>query len=93
MAYSTDNPPRLIAQSKGAGPGPTATDQTPLSGALWMYISADANATIVVDTYVSNAVALGMKVGDVVIISDTTTPLSTTAVVETLNADGSADLT
>lgn len=62
MAYSTANPPSLIAESIGGG------------GALWLYKSADDDATVNGAGYVSNAGDLGMSVGDLVLVIDTTTP-------------------
>ena len=39
--------------------------------------------------YISNAVDLGLKVGDLVLISDTTTPLASLAIVSAVAASGS----
>lgn len=58
--YSTSNPPRLIIQSI-AGPR------------VWMYSSVDAGALVQVDGYITNAGALGMKVGDLVYAVDSDT--------------------
>ena len=62
MAYSTNNPPSLVADRIGGG------------GSLWLYKSADDDATVNGAGYVSNAGALGMAVGDLVLVIDTTTP-------------------
>ncbi len=62
MAYSTTNPPALIADSIGGG------------GSLWLYKSSDDDATVNGAGYVSNAKALGMSVGDLVLVIDTATP-------------------
>lgn len=62
MAYSTQNPPSLIAESIGGG------------GSLWLYKSADVDSTVNGAGYVSNATDLGMDVGDLVMVIDTATP-------------------
>ena len=82
MAYATTNPPRLIAQSVGTN-----------GGALWMYVSADAAATVKGSAYISNGADLGMQVNDVVIIADSATPLSSTGIVDAVAAGGAAELT
>lgn len=55
MAYSTSSPPVL----KSHGPI-TAAPQT------WSYTSADAKATVAAANYFTNALALGMRPGDIV---------------------------
>lgn len=82
MAYSTANPPRLISQSVGTN-----------GGALWIYVSADAAATVLGAGYITDGDALGMKVNDSIIIIDSTTPLSTLAMVDAVAAGGAAELT
>ena len=82
MAYATTNPPRLISQSTGSS-----------TGGVWLYTSADAKATVIGAGYITNGDALGMKVGDVVIIADTGTPLSSTAIVDAVASGGAAELT
>ncbi len=65
MAYSSTNPPQLISQPFGdAGPG------------LWSYRSTDAIATVAGADYVSDGQNLGMKVGDVVFVLDTSSTLA-----------------
>ncbi len=61
MAYSTSNPPNMIAQSVGASP------------ALWVYASADAHGDVDAANYFTNGQALGMRVNDVVVVVDTGT--------------------
>lgn len=63
MAYSTSNPPSLIAQGIARGTG--------LQSRVWEYSSADSLATVTGINYVNNATALGMKAGDRVIVHDT----------------------
>ncbi len=62
MAYSTSIPP--MAYIVGIGAMPT----------LWVYRSTDDDGTVNGAGYFTDGVALGMKVGDIVIVVDTTTP-------------------
>jgi len=82
MSYSTSSPPRLIVPSfTGAG-------------SVWYYTSADASATVDASGYITNGGNLGMKVGDVVIVNDTGTPLITAHQVISVSttAPGAVDL-
>jgi len=81
MAYDTANPPVAVAQAVGSGP------------TIWAYKSADTVTTVKGAGYISNGDDLGMKVGDIVLIADTTTPASGTAVVDSVAAGGAAELT
>ena len=65
MAYSTSNPPSLVSQTIGGGPK------------VWVYTSTDAVADVDAAGYFSNGEALGMAVGDVVNVVDTTNTLVT----------------
>lgn len=65
-------------------------NQTP---AAWYHASADAGGDVDADGFVTDGVALGMKVGDLFIHRNTATDIVTTHVVKTLNANGSVDLT
>lgn len=87
MAYNSDF---LLKQS---GAGPTATQ-------VWTYgppagsSQADAVATVRAAGYISDAKKRGMKLNDVVIVVDTTTPLTSLSRVSALNAStGAATLT
>lgn len=55
MAYSTTNPPRKVYSSVGS-----------FGGQRWMYDSADAATVVRAINYITNALDLGMKIGDVV---------------------------
>jgi hypothetical protein len=81
MAYSATNPPRLAGQAV-------------VGGRIWEYRSTDAAADVDGDGYITDAVALGMKVGDLVLVHDTDASPYTVTIhtVGVLNADGSADL-
>lgn len=59
MAYAVTLPPRLIAQGPSSG------------GALWMYQSADPHGDVDAAAYFTNGAALGMRVGDVVLVVET----------------------
>lgn len=62
MAYAASNPPALVADKIGG------------SGSLWIYKSADDDATVNAGGYFTNGVTLGMAVGDIVLCIDTATP-------------------
>ncbi len=61
MSYATSNPPARVAGTNG---GPQ----------VWLYKSADDDATVNGAGYFTDGVDLGMKVGDIVLVFDTTTP-------------------
>lgn len=62
MAYATTNPPaKLVEDISG-------------SAAVWIYKSTDDDATVNGAGYITNAGELGMQVGDLVLVIDTTTP-------------------
>jgi hypothetical protein len=58
MAYSTSNPPNMIAGGVGAGPR------------LWTYSSTDAVTAVRVSGYFTNGYSLGMRAGDIVLVLD-----------------------
>lgn len=58
MTYATSNPPKLLAQAPGGGPQ------------MWIYVDEDAHGDVDADDYFSNALELGMKANDVIIIVD-----------------------
>ena len=66
MTYSTSNPPALQSQNIG--------NTVP---ATWVYSSTDATATVDGSGYITNGGNLGMKVGDTVIVNDTTNTITT----------------
>ena len=79
MAYSTSNPPALIAQQVGG------------AGRVWLYKHTDAETAFDDTDYITNARDLGMKTGDVVHVIDSTNGLYTMAQV-TVDADGNGTL-
>lgn len=79
MAYVTSNPPRLIASD--------------LTGGFqqWAYRSADAAATVDSANYFTNGGSLGMKVGDVLWVLNTTSNITTLHQVSA-TGDGTTDV-
>ena len=77
MAYATTNPPVNMAGTNGGNQ-------------LWHYSSADALATVAGASYFSNGDALGMTVGDVVLIWDSNTGDGGIAFVTAVVAAGAA---
>ncbi|HEX5461886.1 MAG TPA: hypothetical protein VFX20_18120 [Steroidobacteraceae bacterium] len=75
MAYDTTKPP--VRMSQGID-----------SFTVWAYQSADAAATVKAAGYISNAKDIGMKVGDLVLIADTGTPLGSIAIVSAVATSG-----
>lgn len=80
MAYSTSAPPMLIAGFVGEGQK------------IWVHKSADAAAAVDTAGFISNGDALGMKVSDVVIHTNTGTGITTIHAVQSVTAGGSVDL-
>lgn len=81
--YATTNPPKLLFP------------QIPNIPSFWFYSSTDANTTVDAAGYITNAKALGMKVGDFVVSqkSDDAALISFIHTVVTVNATtGVADL-
>lgn len=77
MAYVTTNPPQAVTVQTGSGKN------------IWFYSSADDDSTVIAATYITNALALGMKVGDAVMIWDSATPKLSLAGVTVVAAAGS----
>lgn len=67
MSYSTSNPPALKSPSPLTGAGQT-----------WSYRSTDVATDVDAADYFSNGHALGMKVGDIVEVTDTDTSTTIT---------------
>lgn len=78
MAYSTDNPPKLLQGSLG-------------EEKLWLYASTDVHTDVDATDYFSNGADLGMEVNDVVIVVKTTATIGATLhVVTNVDSDGNA---
>jgi len=79
MPYATTNPPNQVASAVGNGP------------ALWIYNSTDVHTDVDAADYFSNGDALGMKVGDMVLVGKTTATIGATVhYVQTVTAGGAA---
>lgn len=79
MAYATTNPPKLLV----GGPGVQ----------LWGYSSADVHTDVDAADYFSNGHALGMKVGDFVLVGKTTATIGATVhTVSAVTAGGAATI-
>jgi hypothetical protein len=66
MAYETTNPPKCIVSSIGG------------AAAIWVYTDGDAHTDVDASGYFTNGGKLGMKVGDVVIVQNTSGYTTTT---------------
>ena len=82
MAYATSNPPKLLVQALG-GNGPN----------IWTYASTDPAATVDDANYITNGGSLGLKVGDIVYVTDTdASPVITTVHQVSATGNGTTDL-
>jgi hypothetical protein len=77
MAYSTSNPPVLLAGVRG-------------SNQLWNYASTDVHTDVDATDYFSNGNALGMKVNDSVIVTKTSATIGATIHTVTAVTSGGA---
>ncbi len=80
MAYSTSNPPALVSVAPLTGAGQT-----------WAYRSTDASTIADTTGYITNAKTLGMRVGDIVLVTERNLKI-TSHVVAMISAAGAADL-
>lgn len=79
MSYSTTNPPQMVTTRVGGGK------------ALWIYVHTDVHTDVDATDYFSNGDALGMKVGDCVLVGKSTSTIGYTAhYVQTVTAGGAA---
>ncbi|OWK18314.1 hypothetical protein AJ88_03805 [Mesorhizobium amorphae CCBAU 01583] len=80
MAYSTSNPPVLITQG--------------IAGfRIWKYESVDAATLVRVSGYFTNGWQLGMRVNDIVFVTDTDSSNATTIHTVNLASAAAVDLT
>lgn len=80
MAYATTNPPKMIAKMIGGG-------------GVWEYRSTDVHTDVDAADYFSNGAALGMRVGDIVMVSKTSATIGTTVhYVTAVTAGGAATI-
>jgi hypothetical protein len=88
MAYSTANPPVPVSMGPLAGYNTTETPAGYPGRKIWSYVSADVIATVAAAGYFTNGIQLGMQVGDVVIVMDTTTPKLSIGMILSLTSTG-----
>lgn len=81
MSYSgstatTPNPPRLLIPAMG---GPLAANSTSVgnAGALWFYCSTNLTTDMTASNFFTDAKALGMRTGDVLLAATYSTQSST----------------
>tara|TARA_R110000850_G_scaffold269167_2_gene401014 strand:- start:10266 stop:10559 length:294 start_codon:yes stop_codon:yes gene_type:complete len=85
MAYSTANPPNLLAQVMARGVNN--------EGRLWVYTHIDAPALVRVSGYFTNGFDIGLRVNDTVIVTDSdATPVTTSLMIVTSDTNGVIDL-
>ncbi len=83
MAYATSNPPRLMLSGIGSSTSPQ----------IWWYRSTDAAATVDAANYITNGGDLGLRVGDVMYVTDTdASPPITTLHQVSATGNGTTDL-
>ena len=82
MAYATTNPPICVGGSNSGG-----------GNRLWMYVSTDVHTDVDEADYFTNGDALGLKVNDIMLVADTTTPFGVTPhLVTVVTAGGAASI-
>lgn len=83
MAYATTNPPRMMV---------AGSIDNSVPGNIWVYSSTDTGATVDGLNYFTNGYSLGMRIGDQVIVINTTSKITTWHYVAAGAADGVMDL-
>lgn len=81
MAYSTSNPPKLVASGIGGG-----------GVRLWIYNSTDLPAAVAAADYFSDGDHRGMRVGDIVFVTVTASGDTTLHSVTDVTANGAATI-
>lgn len=82
MAYSVANPPKLLAGGLGGG-----------QPSLWVYVSTDVHTDVDATDYFTNGAALGLKVGDFMLVGKSTSTIGATLhYVQTVTAGGAATI-
>ena len=81
MAYSTSTAPGCIAQKNGSN-----------GGDLWLYKSTDSLAVVSVAGYFTNGDDLGMEVGDMMIVINSTTGAANIVPVTVVTTGGAASV-
>ena len=81
MAYSTSTAPGKVAQKNGS-----------YGATIWVYKSTDDFSVVAAAGYITNGDALGMQVGDLVLVVDTTNGVSRLTTVASVTTGGAASL-
>lgn len=82
MSYATTNPPKCLLPRMG-------TDGI----ALWAYTSTDVHTDVDAADYFSDGYDLGLKVGDIMLVSKSSATIGTTIhYVTTVTANGAATI-
>lgn len=82
MAYNAES---LICVQPRLGGG---DDALKLASATYHYRSVDTAATVIAAGFIDNGLDNGIKVGDLLVVLDQTTPLATTHIVTVNDAAG-----
>ncbi len=82
MAYATSNPPKQLVTGMGSG-----------QPSLWVYTSTDVHTDVDATGYFTNGSNLGLRVGDVMLVSKSDATIGTTLhYVTTVTAGGAATI-
>ena len=105
MAYSTNNRPFLIVPAVAGGfgnfstsvSGAVAGGSSDVGGNVWAYRSTDASATVAGANYFTDGFKMGMRKGDIVLITQFSTASAVSAfavaVVSSVGVSSAASLT
>jgi len=80
MAYSTSNPPSLTSF------GPLTAASSVVGARTWVYSSSDSAGTVSAANYFTNAGQLGLKIGDLIFVYDSTNKQTTTSIILTVGS-------
>jgi hypothetical protein len=80
MAYGSSNPPNLVAQRMAGGP------------ALWLYASTHTNAEACASNFFSNGYDLGMRVGDFLMLNQSSSSAFSFGLVVDVNTSSAATI-
>ena len=82
MPYATTNPPKLLAGGMGSG-----------QPSLWVYVSTDVHTDVDAADYFSDGSALGLRVGDFMLVGKSSATIGATLhYVTTVTTGGAATI-
>ena len=99
MAYlsstvgSSANPPQLVSQgisSRGLGKSTPSTDSKGWAPKTWVYNSTHTGAAVAAAGFFTDAKALGMSLGDIVMVVGSTTYTTTAHAVTAVTSTGAS---